>query len=100
MLRNSDTYLLIIPTPTPAPTPDSCTNPAVESRFAKAAFEYIIMPSEIFAPRASTIPQENAAAEYLESHFSALSCYADIYCGEILVRPGGNLVWFRSRGLR
>ena len=91
MLRHSYTCLLLIPTPTPAPTPDSCTTPAVESRLAKTAFEDIIMLSESFAPRVSTIPQEKAAEEYLESHLSALSCYADISCGAVLVRPRGGL---------
>ena len=60
-------------TPTPAPTPDSSPTPVVESRLAKTAFAYITALSESFAPRASTTPQEKAAAEYLESQFAALS---------------------------
>jgi hypothetical protein len=63
----------LTPTSTPAPTPDSNPTPVVESRLAKTAFAYITALSESFAPRASTTPQEKAAAEYLESQFAALS---------------------------
>ena len=60
------------PAPTPAPTPTKSPPPVVESYLVDTTFEYITELSEGLGPRASTTDEEKAAAEYLESQFTAL----------------------------